>query len=207
MYCGHNSNQPGGIYALCRTLIQDRTLSTILDLGARYGEGFEQFGQTVMKNDCEYICVEPSPRCIPKITKLMDKYPEHKIRLIPGVLGKASGSAFLNILDNDGDQSANLFSDRSGQYGLSIKCEVPIFDYATIPDRIDFAKINIEGAEYQLIDDGIFDRFSAFVLEAHNEHVVGKSYRDVISALQDKFTLVSWGNLNYKYCFITGFKL
>lgn len=207
MYHGHNLGHPGGIYALCRSLAHDRTLSTILDLGARYGEGFEQFGLSVMKDDCEYICVEPSPRCIPKVNELIGQHPEHKIRLIPGVLGKSAGSVFLNMLDSDGDQSANLFSDRSGQYGPSVQCEVPVFDYTAIPDRIDFAKINIEGAEYQLIDDGVFDRFSAFVLEAHNEHVTGKTYRDVISALQDKFTLLSWGNLNYKYCFITGFKL
>jgi FkbM family methyltransferase len=202
MYTGHNG-RAGGIYGLCNTLAKNlnKPITSIIDLGSRHGEGYELFGI----NFCQlYTFVEPSPRCTPKIEELMARYPNAKFNMIPGILGQYDDAADLIMLESDGDQSANVFSNRGGQYGQSETVQVPVFSYDVLDDRYDFAKINIEGGEYDLIADGVFDKFDAFVLEAHNVHVPGKTYKDAIAGLQDAFDIVSYGDLGYKYCFLTG---
>lgn len=206
MYKGHGGRAEGGIYGLCNAMgtTQSLLFGSILDLGARHGEGFELFGTNFC---CRYTFVEPSPRCIPKVEELIAKYPGIEFNLLPGILGSRDGTADLILLESDGDQSANIFSDRAGRYGQASVVQVPVFSYDKLDASYDFAKINIEGGEYELISDGVFDRFNAFVMEAHNAHVPGKTYIDAIAGLQDKFDIVSYGDLNYKYCFLAGIRI
>lgn len=217
MYMGHMGPAYGGIYGLCNQLATEVPCTSILDLGARHGEGFVLFGSkthqirwAVADQHCElYVMVEPSPRCIPKIQELIGRHTETSIELIPGVLGRVDGAVELIMFDADNDQSANTFTTRGGQYGPSTSTTVPVFsyDHGILNNRhFDIAKVNIEGGEYQLIDDGYFTpaRIGAFVMEAHNAHVPGRTYKDVIAALGSQYDIVSYGDLNYKYCFLVG---
>jgi FkbM family methyltransferase len=192
------------IYDACVQFSQDKSIKTIVDLGARHGEGYELFG--IHHPDASYTFVEPSNRCIPNINQLIRKYPEAKLTLIDGVLGTSNGETRFYQLEIDNDQSGNLFSNRNGQYGRSSECVVKTYDYRPIFTHIDFVKCNIEGAEYQLIEDGFFDIVNSFVTEVHNVHIPNKNYRNAVSALSDKFDLTVWGDVNYKYCFINGQK-
>lgn len=208
MYVGHAGPVPGGIYGLCNQLAAEVPCASVLDLGARHGEGFVLFGSKTQH--CElYVMVEPSPRCIPKIQELIGKHAETSIELVPGVLGRADGTVELIMFDADNDQSANTFTTRGGQYGPSTSTTVTVFsyDHGILNNHyFDIAKVNIEGGEYQLVDDGYFTpaRIGAFVMEAHNAHVPGRTYKDVIAALESQYDIVSYGDLNYKYCFLVG---
>jgi FkbM family methyltransferase len=192
------------IYDACVKFSQNKSIKTIVDLGACHGEGYELFGR--FYPNASYTFVEPSNRCIHYINEIIKKYPDNKLNLIDGVLGTKNSQTAFYQLEHDNDQSGNLFSNRGGQYGKSTECIVKTYDYREIFTHIDFVKCNIEGAEYQLIEDGFFDIVDSFVMEAHNIHVPNKNYRNILSALGDKFELSVWGNVNYKYCFINGQK-
>lgn len=192
------------IYDACCQVTKNKVITSIVDLGARHGEGYELFGHN--HANAAYTFVEPSNRCIPNINNIIKKYPNANLRLIDGVLGASDGETTFYQLECDDDQSGNLFSDRNGQYGKPFECKVKIYDYKSIFTQIDFVKCNIEGAEYKLIEDGFFDIVDSFVMEAHNAHVPNKNYRNVIAALGDKFDLSIWGDTTYKYCFINGVK-
>jgi hypothetical protein len=111
----------------------------------------------------------------------------------------------FHLLDDDDDQSGNLFSDRSGRYGPSIPTPVKTYDHRSVlPVIIDFAKVNIEGGEYELIDTGFFDKVESFVMEVHNEHVPNMNIDYAINMLTRRFDLELWGERSYKYCFLNG---
>lgn len=192
------------IYDASVHLTSGRNISSIVDLGARHGEGYELFGRH--HPGASYTFVEPSNRCIPNINKLIEKYSDANLRLIDGILDKQDGEANFYQLENDNDQSGNLFFDRNGLYGKATIQKVKVYDFKNFFDKIDFVKCNIEGGEYQLIDSGFFDIVNAFSMEVHNEHVPNKTYRNVIQELDQNFDLEIWGDVKYKYCFVNGRK-
>lgn len=205
-YVGHDSSRFSGIYDLCLRFAPES--GSILDLGSRHGEGFDLFGRT---REGTYTMVEPSPRCIPIIRKrMLDGGEWNRVSLIPGILGSGSGTVSLHVLSSDDDQSGNLFSDRGGKYGQEDVVDVPVIPFSCAPSQVDFAKINIEGGEYSLIEDSyqeFFLRIGSFVMEAHNQHVPNRTYRDIIERLEGDYDLTTMGNLDYKYSFVIGRKI
>lgn len=192
------------IYEACSFVTSNKDIKLFVDLGARHGESYHLFGKN--KNIDRYVLVEPSPRCVPTIREIVKIDPK-KFELVEGVLGLQDTKVDFYQLERDDDQSGNLFSDRSQTYGSATRTQVKMFDFRKIFNtRIDFVKCNIEGGEYQLIEDGFFDFVDSFVMEVHNAHVPGKTYHNAIELLREKFDLEIWGNVNYKYCFINGNK-
>ena len=188
------------------TKISCNQLNVIVDLGARHGEGYDRLGK-YFKN-AKYIFVEPSPRCIPIIIEKM-KHIEGDVELIQGVLGNTNRVTNFHLLENDNDQSGNMYTDRNGIYGQSSIIEIDVYDYKNFISNlghIDFLKCNIEGGEYELIETSFFDHVTSFVIEAHNRLVGNKTYIDIVNALQDKFDMEIWGDTSYKYCFINGIR-
>ena len=192
------------IYNACTVMTDKKKLTNIVDLGARHGEGYEEFG--ILHPESKYTFVEPSARCAPKIKNVIDKFPNKNIEYINGILDVKQGTAKFKQFENDNDQSGNFFTNRGGQYGKVCEYDVRVFDYNKLFSKISFVKCNIEGAEYELINSGFFDMVDMFVMEAHNNHIPGKSYLDIVNSLSDKFDLEVWGNTNYKYCFVNGIK-
>lgn len=179
-------------------------VKTIVDLGARWGEGYSLFGSK--RPDSRYVFVEPSPKCVPRLEELIRKNSDRNIELVPGILGVEDADIDFFIFDSDNDQSGNIFTGRGGAYGNTSKVKVKKFDYRKIFGHIDFVKCNIEGGEYQLIKDGFFDIVDSFAMEVHNQHVENFDYRNVLHDLSDKFEIEIWGNVKYKYCFANGKK-
>jgi FkbM family methyltransferase len=181
------------------------TPDVILDFGARRGEGYELFG--AQYPDATYIFIEPSPRCKSHIEAVIERYNTYNLLLIHGILGDNAGLTKFFLFENDNDQSGNLYSNRTGTYGATELIDINIVSYDMIPHTIiDFAKINIEGGEYELINSSFFQKIQMFVMEAHNMHVPGKTYKDVIETLKDEYDLHTCGDLSYKYCYIMGTK-
>lgn len=196
----------GGIYAVCRHVIDTTRLpSVIIDLGSRHGEGFEQLG--CHYPHARYIFVEPTSQCAPYIADVIASHPDADCQFIRGVLGVERSKVNINIFPNDGDQSSNLYSDRGNVYGVPSIEVVDVLPYDTIElhdDDVVFAKVNIEGAEYELIESDFFRRIDHFVMEAHNGIIHGKTYVDIINALAPMYDLTTYGQKSYKYCFIVG---
>lgn len=198
------NNKYEDIHDACLKISQGRKISSIVDLGARYGEGYERMGKKI-KHDC-YTFVEPSVRCLPRIKKIIDENKERNLRLIEGVLGIDNCETNFFQLENDNDQSGNLFTDRQNKYGGATLCKVKVFDYRNLFSKIDLLKCNIEGGEYDLIEQGFFEIVENFVMEVHNYLVPGKNYLDALRPLSEKFDIEIWGDVNYKYCFMNGTK-
>lgn len=200
MYLGHSPVVKGGIYELCHTLADAvGQVDTFLDLGARHGEGYELFGRQRCNS---YTFVEPSPRCIPQVLEVVRTAP--RTSLIQGILGPVTGKTELILFKDDNDQSANLFSDRGAQ--TSSRATVDVVPYSVLLDHYDMAKVNVEGAEYAMIADALFDRFGSFVMEVHNTYCPGMTYRDAVAGLQDKFDITTHGDLGHRHCFMTGIR-
>lgn len=196
------------IYHACREMTKDRLLtpSLVVDLGARHGEGLEAFASSLPSGSVYYM-IEPSPRCFPHVIEAMERFSRSDIitHILDGALTSKSGTRMFHLLDDDDDQSGNLFSDRSGRYGPSIPTPVKTYDHRSVlPVIIDFAKVNIEGGEYELIDTGFFDKVESFVMEVHNEHVPNMNIDYAINMLTRRFDLELWGERSYKYCFLNG---
>jgi len=210
MYLGHNDHYTSlnGIYLVSNEIIKsnfENSPKVILDLGSRHGEGFLELG---INYSSKYIFVEPSPRCISKIEELIKGYPEREFQFIKGILGNSDDSTDLLLFPKDNDYSANLYSKRKRRYGRAKKERIKIFNYSVIEEEIiDFSKINIEAGEYELITSDFFNKIQYFVMEAHNNLIPGKTYKDIIKTLENRYDLTTYGNLENKYSFIIGSKI
>lgn len=210
MYVGHDNSYltHGGIYEVSNFVIKTTNSSptVILDMGSRHGEGYDRLG--VNFPDATYIFVEPMPDCLTHITKKCTQYPDRKLKLIDGILSENEGAVILKTFAGDDHQSSNLYTDRGAAYGQPIPVEVKLIPYTVLDEHenIDFAKINIEGGEYELVQSKFFDKIEHFVIELHN-FIPGKSYNDVITLLQDHYDLTTYGNLSYKYCYVVGHRI
>lgn len=206
MYKGHHDVSPN-IYEHCKRLIEEQALDVKLfvDFGARHGESLNVLGKYCQG---DYVFVEPAPKSISIIRDLIKN--RKNTYLIDAIVSSEPGTIELFTFEHDDDQSANVFSDRSGRYGEAKIETVKVVSYEIFDElfpnrRIDLAKINIEGGEYKMIDDGFIQRYiDAFVFELHNEHVPGKSWKDAVAGLETDFDIVTYGSTSYKYCFMTG---
>lgn len=211
MYKGHAPVK--NIYQLSQEFIatHQKQIEFLVDFGARHGESFESLGHLC---DGDYVFIEPNARAAVVIRELIKKLncEVPRLHLVEGVIAKESGPIELFIFENDSDMSSNLFSDRKGKYGAASKALASAISYDDFHDQfkqynqIDFAKINIEGGEYQFIADGYFNKISSFVMELHNEHVPNRTWRDALKDLSDNFDVWTHGDLNYKYCYMSGIR-
>ncbi len=205
MYNGHVDGS-FKIYDLSKSVLMSliKPIDTIIDFGARHGESYDTFSQFYPRR---YIMVEPISVC----QEIIDFKNLRNVELVRGIVCSDSterdyDDMFTCVDDND--QSSNLFSERDGRYGATKKERVKLIKESSLGcDRVNFAKINIESGEYDLIELDIFKKFESFVMEAHNGLREGFSYKDVIEKLKDDYELITYGNLDYKDCFIVGFRI
>ncbi len=208
MYLGHNAII-ANIYQCARELIISKNLNVnlLVDFGARHGESFDTLGELCQG---DYIFVEPVPKAADVISHIIKKRPEKRLHLLRAIVADVGGTAEMHTFERDDDQSSNVYTNRNGRYGDSKLITVDVVPYKIFDElfpgqMIDFAKVNIEGSEYKMIEDGFFHKkVNAFIFELHNEHVEGKSWKDAVDMLSDTFDITTYGDVNYKYCFMTG---
>lgn len=199
MYKGHKTDHKS-IYDLCPDIA--RAPSVIVDLGAHMGDGYAKLRK--FYPDASIHLVEPVPDCVEKLHQVTAG--DAWAFVHPYAVGNEDCQMMINVFPSDGRQSSNFYSDRKGVYGQPDQIPVNVRSYRVLPSEIDLAKINIEAGEFSLIETDFFDRVGSFVMEAHNNLIPGKTWRDVVSALETKFDLFTAGNLDYKYCAVLGVK-
>lgn len=208
MYIGHD-NRRDHIYEISKDFLAEKQVQTIIDFGARHGEGLEKLSSFCT----QYVFIEPSPRCSEYIRSAIEAVPNKICHVYNCVFGANVDTVKFNILETDDDQSGNLYTDRDGAYGKAEIIDVEmrqvrgLYKFKDESGLIPFIKMNIEGGEYDLLENtDLFDNVNMFCLEAHNRHVKGRDVNFLIEALSQKFDIKSYGDLNYKYCFLTGIK-
>ena len=200
MYKGH-SRDSRPIYDFCKGLVVNPHV--VVDLGAHQGAGYQQLRMTY-PNAVIHL-VEPIEDCVACLRQVTAG--DQNTVIHPYAVGKFERDEMINTFSSDNRQSSNLYSNRGGAYGQAVPVPIHVMSYRDLPEKIDLAKINIEAGEFELLETDFFDRVGAFVMEAHNSLVPEKTWKDVIDTLQDAFDLKTFGDLNYKYCFITRVKI
>ena len=110
----------------------------------------------------------------------------------------------------ESDLSGNIFSARSERgYGANFTIMVDVIPFSDLPAQIDFLKCNIEGAEYALVEQGLFKRVDAFVMEVHNAHCPNgrgrfRQLEEMLAMLHDEFELHQRGPLKHRWSILTG---
>ena len=135
----------------------------------------KQFGSNVLLFD-------PSPTGLETMSRPENKIPQFKYQAV-ALAGKCGILKFSRPLYED---EGSWFKQSGNEAGL----EVPCVDLATLMrqnghDHIDLLKIDIEGAEYEVIDDFLRRRLpiKQVLVEFHNNLLPGITCKQTIRAL------------------------
>ncbi|MFZ2500411.1 MAG: FkbM family methyltransferase [Minisyncoccia bacterium] len=121
------------------------------------------------------ICIEPNPAAQIVLEKnITTNGWEKSVTIIRSALGKSTGTAdFFLLADTDTDSSGSLIQ-KSGLKEKRRSFTVPVEPLSHhITEPIDFLKLDIEGAEFDVMDDlqtsGCLARIKHIQLEYHDE--------------------------------------
>jgi FkbM family methyltransferase len=133
-------------------------IRSILDLGANVG--YSVIRWLYRYPDARVLAYEPHPaHCRQVREHIALNRVADRVTLIEAAAGTARGNVLLSDDEN-----------RSSVIGNSTGIRVPVLDlFSEIHDPFDLVKIDIEGAEYDILGDPRFERLrpQAFVLEWH----------------------------------------
>lgn len=135
--------------------------SLVYDVGGYLGDWTAAM---LAKNPCEYHVFEPHPTAFGRLVERFSGNPA--VHLHPFALGRGNGSVFLT---SEAEGSSIL----PGQTGGSIEVRlVDICDHLSQDGRrVDLMKLNIEGAEFDLLETLLWsdlrDRVGAFLIQFH----------------------------------------
>ena len=148
--------------------------SVILAAGVGHNISFEL--DLIKKTDACIHVFDPSPTGVNTISKLGKEKGMEKVIFIPKAISGSSGYIYLEEPDTatEGSWKATSLSDSES----TIKIEsVSLLDYCRDNDisHIDLLKIDIEGAEYDVIDNILSEKLSIkqICLEFHCKAQIG----------------------------------
>lgn len=142
--------------------------STVVDVGANHGSYCSEFlrcGTTV-------IAVEPNPRMVAILrNRFRRAVSDERLTIMPVALSATEGNAILHIpKGKPALASLQATLDRPDSSSIDVECRT--LD-AIIMDQIDMAKIDVEGAELDVLSGArhILSRDKpALLIEAENRH-------------------------------------
>jgi FkbM family methyltransferase len=214
MYLGHDDNT--SIYDICNKSLSkwcDSGIETIIDFGARHGEGLVALADYCAQHETRYIMIEPSPRCWIPIEETRDNVATRRhveSVVLKHAITDVEGTLPMFLFSNDGDQSANFYSTRGGIRGKATIEEVKSLRPESLKcftnhnGLIPFMKMNIEGAEYGLLENtDLFEWVDVFVAEVHNQHIKGKNIDTFVAGIEQRFDFRTHGNTASKHCFVS----
>ena len=149
------------------SIFTDRTDMVVIDAGANVGLATQYF-----YDHCKQIySIEPSPENFEALAKNKEVNEWNKVKLYNKALANHNGNAKLNI--NSGNRTSNSITNEYG-HGQEIIETITIdtiFKENNI-ESLDFLKMDIEGAEDQVIESEGFKevapKIKAMIVEYHN---------------------------------------
>lgn len=119
--------------------------STVLDVGSFEGETVDRFSALY---DCRIHAFEPHPGILPR---LVDRFASNpKVTVHPVGLGDSDAELSLQ-LSGPGSTMYETVGDVDGTSQVTIRDAVAMIDDLGL-SRVDLLKLNIEGAEFDLLD-------------------------------------------------------
>jgi FkbM family methyltransferase len=150
-----------------KDIFGERTDMVVIDAGANVGLATQYF-----YDHCKQIySIEPSPENFEALAKNKEVNGWDKVKLYNAALANHDGNATLSI--NSGNRTANSITNNWGHGNENVKAITikTIFDENKI-ESLDFLKMDIEGAEDQVIESPEFaeiaPKIKAMIVEYHN---------------------------------------
>ena len=170
----------------------------IVDCGANIGMSILYF-KTLYPN-CSIIAFEPNPFVFELLKKNIDQNNLRNVRIENTALSNKNGDTEFFLSDNKGSLVGSLIQERGGKNSLKITTS-KLSDYVG-NQSFDFIKMDIEGAENQvledLIDTGKVSSFREYVVEYHHN----------IQNMKSKLAnfLLAFENNGFQYSLSTSFE-
>jgi FkbM family methyltransferase len=174
--------------------------AVVLDIGAHIGL-FSAIAAKVVGANGKVFAFEPAPNTIPVLHQTIRiNHLETVISPVNQAMGKDSGKITFFISDETADNSNSIVSYKVDRKLNGVEVEVNTIDNFVAGkklDRVDFIKIDVEGAEYDTIRGGIevFKKFQpSFILAIHPEPIKKKGDK-----LEDIYNFLLSLNYNITY--------
>jgi len=144
---------------LIQRLYQDSLIEgCFVDVGAN-------IGQTLIKiksidPDIHYIGFEPNPNCINYLEKLIQTNNYNNSKIVPvAISDKTAVTELIFVNNSEIDSSASLIKNFRSPSSGTKTLQIPAFKFADIeyliPDKIGLLKIDVEGAELEVLSSFI----------------------------------------------------
>jgi len=178
--------------------------AVVLDIGAHIGL-FSAIAAKITGDSGKVFAFEPAPKTLPVL------YQTIRINQLGSVvspinqaMGKDTGKITFFISDEEADNSNSLVSYKEDRKLNGVEVAVNTIDHFVISkllNRVDFIKIDVEGAEYDTLRGGIevFKKLRpCFILAIHPEPIAkkGDKLEDIYDLLQQLGYNISY---NKKY--------
>jgi len=143
---------------------------TIMDIGAHYGY-FSIFASNNTDKDSEIIAIEPSKNNFKNLIKNISDCKIDNIKCFNIAIGDKNGISKLYAGKNPNHSIIKNYKLANNKYEeVEEKTLETIINELNL-NKIDFLKIDCEGAEYQIFDstpDSIFDKITTISMEFHD---------------------------------------
>jgi FkbM family methyltransferase len=180
--------------------------SVVLDIGAHIGL-FSVIAAKITGPDGEVFAFEPAANTIPVLHQTIRiNQLGNVISPVNQAMGKDIGKITFFISDEEADNSNSLVSYKEDRKLNGVEVEVNTIDNFVASkklSRVDFIKIDVEGAEYDTIRGGveIFKKFQpSFILAIHPEPIKKKG--DKLEDIYDFLLSLNY-NITYNSKFIS----
>ncbi len=170
----------------------------ILDIGGNFG-AFSMMAASKIGPGGTIHCYEPSSNSAHRINRHLQRNDIHNVRVIQSAVGADSNKVSL-FLHEKSALTTTIEGTVDGRHSASRQSveidQISITDVLkALPGRIALAKIDCEGAEYDImdyIDPRDLKRIAAFSIETHK--VPGRNRQDILQKLRQNGFEIYDGN-------------
>jgi len=133
------------------------TPNKILDVGAWFGD----WSKTIKSiyPEAEVLSVEANPNCTPRLSRVNPNY-------LISFLGKEQGETefYINIA-NPHCTGASAYLEQTKHYKNAVSIKLPVVPLDSLNQQFDFIKMDVQGAELDVIKGGLNTIQQASVLQ------------------------------------------
>jgi FkbM family methyltransferase len=174
--------------------------TTYLDLGAHDGDSIRQMIRR-FPSITDVHAFEPSPGYDDKWKVLQDEFPEVRIHFLRSAAWLYDGHIVLNVYPDIAHWVglSNTILPQNRHFGVGVKLTVPCLDFsrwlANLQQENVLLKLDVEGAEYDLLDkliaDGTISKVGKLYVEFH-DWLMPDEYKARHKSIWDRCPLYLW---------------